>query len=410
MQHFGPLGRRAFSRSRVQLLVGRLRARVGDRGADHPRARRLHQRRRAARRRRSLAHALNVGSDLDYVLGRHSLRDRRRGRRRRGIARMPRRTTSAPTPSTTSTPFDASRPSNYTRRIGDPNIAYRNVQGGVYLQDDIRVRKNLTLTPGVRYEPQTHVGDRANIGPRFGVTWAPFASGQTTLRGSAGIFYDWLPTGTYEQTLRVDGFRQQELNIVDPSFPDPGTVGADPADQPLRARRRLPAAAHDARQRAASIRDCSRSTRVSATYSYQRGSRLARGLNLNAPIDGVRPDPAFAQRHRGRVRRRVAAASAAGRREHQPRRAAAGVQRDRASAGSGRPSSPTTRWRRLREQHRRPVQPFRATGDLDAEWGPAGAATSAAAEHHVQQPDRHANLLIGHRTSTAPAAPRRTRC
>src|SRR5262249_31611725 len=33
---------------------------------------------------------------------------------------------------------------------------------------------------------------------------------------------------------------------------------------------------------------------VSITYSYLRGSRLARGLNLNPMIDGVRPDPQFA--------------------------------------------------------------------------------------------------------------------
>ena len=70
---------------------------------------------------------------------------------------------------------------------------------------------------------QTHVGDDGNLGPRVGMTWAPFASGRTTLRGSAGIFYDWLATGTYEESLRVDGVRQQELNILNPSFPDPGT-------------------------------------------------------------------------------------------------------------------------------------------------------------------------------------------
>ena len=49
----------------------------------------------------------------------------------------------------------------------------------------------------------------------------PARAGKTTLRGSAGIFYDWLSTGTYEQTLRVDGFRQRELNIIDPSYPIP---------------------------------------------------------------------------------------------------------------------------------------------------------------------------------------------
>ena len=51
-------------------------------------------------------------------------------------------------------------------------------------------------------------------------------NGRTTLRASWGIFYNWLNQNTYEQTLRVDGFRQQEINIVNPSFPDPGNLGA----------------------------------------------------------------------------------------------------------------------------------------------------------------------------------------
>ena len=99
------------------------------------------------------------------------------------------------------------------------------LQGGVYFQDDIKIRKNFTVTGGVRYEAQTHVPDTLNFAPRAGVTWAPFKTGKTTLRGSWGMFYDWLPTGTYLQTLQVDGIRQRELNIVNPSFPDPGDVG-----------------------------------------------------------------------------------------------------------------------------------------------------------------------------------------
>jgi len=43
------------------------------------------------------------------------------------------------------------------------------------------------------------------VAPRVGITWAPFASGRTTIRSSWGLFYDWLPLNTYEQTLRVDG-------------------------------------------------------------------------------------------------------------------------------------------------------------------------------------------------------------
>ena len=33
--------------------------------------------------------------------------------------------------------------------------------------------------------------------------------------------------------------------------------------------------------------------RVSGTYTFRRSATLLRGRNLNAPIDGVRPDPRF---------------------------------------------------------------------------------------------------------------------
>ena len=138
------------------------------------------------------ARTLNVGADLDYVRGLHSLRA--------GLAldggwyRSDASSNYLGTYTFESLEaFHAGRPSNYTRRLGDPNISYQNFQGGLYLQDDIRLRKNLTLSPGLRYEVQTHVHEYGNLGPRVGMTWAPFASGRTALRGSAGIFYDWLP-------------------------------------------------------------------------------------------------------------------------------------------------------------------------------------------------------------------------
>src|SRR5439155_7714416 len=94
-----------------------------------------------------------------------------------------------------------------------------------YVQDDIRLSKSLTMTPGVRYEMQSHVTDYNNVMPRYGVTWAP-GSGKTTYRASLGIFHDWLNTNTHQQTLQFDGFRMQEVNIANPTYPDPGSLGA----------------------------------------------------------------------------------------------------------------------------------------------------------------------------------------
>ena len=111
----------------------------------------------AAGRRRPRTTLVNLASDLDYVRGIHSVRtgscSTPAGTTRRHDelswdvhVREPRRLRSRP-------------PRTYTRRIGDPNIRYSTCRRAWYLQDDIRVRRGLTLSPGVRYEAQTHLDD-----------------------------------------------------------------------------------------------------------------------------------------------------------------------------------------------------------------------------------------------------------
>lgn len=365
-QHFGPIGRRAFSRSRVQLTWS---DNDSESTTDMPTIRVLDAFTRGGAQRSGGDHSrtLNVGSDLDYVLGRHSLR--------MGVLLDGSWYRSDATSNYLGTytfdnldAFVANRPSNFTRRIGDPTITYRMVQGGVYLQDDIRLRKNLTLTPGVRYELQTHVRNNANVGPRIGMTWAPFASGQTTLRSSIGIFYDWLATGTFEQALRVDGFRQQELNIINPSFPDPGAGGIVP---PIN--RYVLGSEFDApritRVSAGIDQGLLKVVRLAATYSYQRGSRLARGLNLNPSANGVRSNPAF-----GNI---IEVMSDAASRQHQ-------LQVDgNINPGALLPAfnGPLVSWKRTTVFLNYTLGSVRnntdgafsipATGDLAAEWGPA---------------------------------------
>ena len=236
---------------------------------------------------------LNLQSDLDYVRGIHSWRT--------GIAidggsyRSDDESNYLGTYTFESLEsFLAGTPRSYTQRIGDPNIRYWNLQAGWYLQDDIRVRKNLTLSPGIRYEAQTHMSDYDNFGPRFGMTWSPGKSGKLTLRASAGVFYDWLFTNVYEQTIRVDGFRQREVNIVNPSYPNPGSV----AGLSLPTNRYLLSDGlqmqRNFRLSAGFSRPVTKMISLNANYAHTTGDNLMRGRNLNQPANGVRPDPAFA--------------------------------------------------------------------------------------------------------------------
>jgi hypothetical protein len=366
VQHFGPLGRRAVTRTRLQLIWSDTKSisateaptiRVLDAftsggaqlsGGDH-------------------ARTIDFGSDLDYVLGKNSLR--------MGMLINGGWYHSDSSSNYLGTyTFDnlqaylANRPSNYTRRLGDPNISYQNLQAGFYFQDDIRVRKNLTLSPGVRYEAQAHVHEYNNVGPRFGVTWAPFTSGTTTLRGSAGIFYDWLSTGTYDQVLRVDGVRQQELNVIDPSFPSSGDLGIVPPVNRylLGGLYELP---QTTRFSAGIEQGVGKLVRVVTTYSYQRGSRQSRGFNLNPPVNGLRQDPDFANI--------VEVASDAASRQHQ-------LQVDsNINPGAMLPDfkGPRISFKRttlfvnyaLSRLQNNSDGPFSipSTGDLSAEWGPA---------------------------------------
>jgi len=290
VQHVGPVGRRFFINSRLQLM----RSDSSSLSAvEAPTIRVLDsftsggaQQSGGSRTRR-----FNFASDLDYARGRHSVRT--------GLLLDGGWFHSDSFSNYLGTytfesleAFEQNRPRSYTRRIGDPNIDYFNLQGSLYLQDDIRLRPNLSLSPGVRFELQSHVRDFNNVGPRFGVTWAPGTGGRTTLRGSAGIFYDWLGTGTYEQTLRVDGFRQRELNIADPFYPVAGLDGVSPP-----VNRYLlgdPGMPRQVRFSGGVERGLTRTSRLGVTWSHMRGSSLRRGENLNAPVGGVRPDPQFA--------------------------------------------------------------------------------------------------------------------
>ena len=79
-------------------------------------------------------------------------------------------------------PIRPGLPTQFTQRLGDPTVSYSQYQVGWYVQDDYRVRKDLTISFGVRQELQTNLGDKFNLAPRLGFVWSPKKSGSITLR------------------------------------------------------------------------------------------------------------------------------------------------------------------------------------------------------------------------------------
>jgi hypothetical protein len=187
--------------------------------------------------------------------------------------------------------FLAGQAQQFSQRIGDPLVEYKSFQFGAYLQDDFRVQKNLMVSYGIRYEAQTHLGDNVNLSPRASFAWTPFKSGTTTVRGGFGVFNDWYEDSLYEQALRLDGVRQRDLIVRNPTYPNVDLTGA--------------AASTPSVTRVASDLVMPQITRASfgvehafaswaqfrSNYYVQRTSDEFRAVNLNAKVNGVVPYP-----------------------------------------------------------------------------------------------------------------------
>jgi hypothetical protein len=189
--------------------------------------------------------------------------------------------------------FQLGLPNQYTQRIGDPSVSYSQYQTGWYVQDDYRVKKNLTVSFGVRQELQTNGPGKFNLAPRLGFVWSPFKKGNVTVRGGSGIFYDWFGAQTYEQTLRVDGQRQRDLIIANPSYPNPFLGGVQTIPTASRIQIDPDFQQPYIFQSSLGVETTAlKVVRLMSNYTYQRGVHLLHGINLNSPIPGIgRPDP-----------------------------------------------------------------------------------------------------------------------
>ena len=104
---------------------------------------------------------------------------------------------------------------------GNPFADVNQTDYGVFIQDDWRIRPNITLSYGLRYEIQTNADSKYDFAPRLAVAWSPGAANSArppkmVIRVGTGFFYNRFSESNTLQANRFDGFNVIQTAITEP--------------------------------------------------------------------------------------------------------------------------------------------------------------------------------------------------
>ena len=140
----------------------------------------------------------------------------------------------------------------FTQSFGLPGASFATVDYAGFVQDQWRLRPNLTLNLGLRYDyqhlpqvlypnpavPETSSfpADRNNFGPRAGFAWNLGGRNKTVIRGGAGLYFARTPNGILLDALTRTGLTDPRAATIgltlrpgDPGAPNyPATLPALP--------------------------------------------------------------------------------------------------------------------------------------------------------------------------------------
>jgi len=190
--------------------------------------------------------------------------------------------------------YAADRPYAALLQRGNPKVVFVEKNLGGFFQDEWRLRPNLSLAGGLRYDWQNQVGDRDNLAPRVAVAWSPPQAPKVVVRAGAGFFFERSGPTPIWDVLRYDGVHLRRYLLNRDQIPD--------LTQPLPDS--LPTSVH----RLAGDLELPYAMQFNAGVEYQIGAQTTlavhyigtqaphqlRSRDANAPLPpdfGARPDP-----------------------------------------------------------------------------------------------------------------------
>jgi carboxypeptidase family protein len=194
--------------------------------------------------------------------------------------------------------FGAGRPYSFIQQVGNGETHFLEKVVGLFVQDEIRVRRNLSVDVGLRYDWQDYFHDTNNFGPRLSFAYSPDSEGKTILRGGAGVFYDRTGPGPIQDLLRYDGQHLLRVVLTDPGYPTPLLPGQSLAAQPpsiVRLARDV-TIPYMLNYSVGVERQLRPKTTIAINLTGSRGHDQFRSRDVNAPPPPdytSRPDPAF---------------------------------------------------------------------------------------------------------------------
>jgi hypothetical protein len=206
--------------------------------------------------------------------------------------------------------FQAGTYTTFGQAFGNIDWFQTNPNFGWFVQDEWKLRRNLTLNVGVRHDTSwvaAGIGAISNVSPRIGLAYSPFGDQKTVIRSSFGLYYDRVPLRAVANALRGAGdeykaITLQRTQVGAPVFP--AKLAAAPAGVLINLATIDPEIkpGYSIQTNLQIEREITRRMSVSVGYLRTRGLHIIMQRNLNVPtltaaqdpVNLGRPNPNFA--------------------------------------------------------------------------------------------------------------------